>query len=221
MAKTTLRPSLSAYASLVASISSVSPKYSRRSEWPSSTHLMPIATSCSTAVSPVKAPQPVKLAFCGQMTAPLVIILETSGTCTGDGHTYTSHPAVSHLLMLAASLVSSEGLLGLHFQLPPTMGLRTCGGAGDLHRGHVMAVALKENVHAGQTTISGGRLGATGAALALPRSFFSSSGAESNGSRTNGTIQHTKMARRVAKSGGLGSTGGGGGGGGRKTPSMF
>eukprot|EP00965_Chrysotila_dentata_P096770 3198175-Pleurochrysis_carterae.AAC.1 len=46
------------YASLVASIVSSSLKYSRRSEWPRSTHSIFMSTSCSADTSPVYAPQP-------------------------------------------------------------------------------------------------------------------------------------------------------------------
>mmetsp|Transcript_45022 Transcript_45022/g.101648 ORF Transcript_45022/g.101648 Transcript_45022/m.101648 type:complete len:206 (+) Transcript_45022:360-977(+) len=46
------------------------PNSPRRSEWPMSTLLRPISLACSTAISPVYAPQPVKLQFCGVTMMP-------------------------------------------------------------------------------------------------------------------------------------------------------
>ena len=65
-----------------------------------------------------------KLQFCGATFAPLVNLSYTMPTCSGLGHTYTSHLAVSHALMLAMSSGSLEAEAGLHFQLPPTIGRR-------------------------------------------------------------------------------------------------
>ena len=59
---------------------------------------MPMSFICSTAASPVKAPVPLKLQFCGQTWAPLVNLPFTRATWIIDGHTYTSHLEVSHLL---------------------------------------------------------------------------------------------------------------------------
>ena len=66
----------------------------------------------------------VKLQFCGAISAALVNLPVHSATCSGLGHTYTSHLAVSHALMLAMSSGSLEAEAGLHFQLPPTIGRR-------------------------------------------------------------------------------------------------
>jgi len=156
MQYTTLIPFLRQYASLAASISSVSPKYSRRSEWPMRTHSMPIVCIWSTASSPVYAPHPVKPQFCGQILAAFVNLPCTSGMWSATGHTYTSHLDVSHALMLAMSLGSAPGLAGLHFQLPPTIGLRVMSNTSP-QRGHASELAKKSNVHALQRFTSGGR----------------------------------------------------------------
>merc|ERR1719464_2244650 len=89
-----------------------------------STCVMPMSFICSTAISPVKAPQPVKLQFCGVTSAPLVNLPVQYATCRGDGQTYTSHLLVSQALMLAMRPSSADMDSGLHFQLPPTTGLR-------------------------------------------------------------------------------------------------
>ena len=140
-----------AQASLVArsallSLGVGSPNSPRRSEWPMSTHLraagrhggarshargrraaacfMPMSAIWSTAISPVYAPVPVKLQFWGASSAPLVNLPAHSATCSGLGHTYTSHLAVLHALMFLIRPSISDADLGLHFQLPPTIGLR-------------------------------------------------------------------------------------------------
>ena len=47
------------------------------------THLMPMSTIWSAAISPVYAPQPPKFMFCGARKAPFVV--EHSATWRGDG----------------------------------------------------------------------------------------------------------------------------------------
>ena len=129
MQKTQLRPWSRMYWSFVAmsafdSFGVGRPNSPRRSEWPMRTVDMPMSLIWSTDISPVYAPQPVKLQFCGVRCAPLVNLPEHSATCSGDGHTYTSHFDVSHALMLAISSGSFDADAGLHFQLPPTIGRR-------------------------------------------------------------------------------------------------
>merc|ERR1719284_2017654 len=85
---------------------------------------MPMSFICSTAISPVKAPQPLKLQFCGVSMAPLVNLPQQYDTCRGDGHTYTSQPLVLQALMFAIRSSSFDTESGLHFQLPPTIGFR-------------------------------------------------------------------------------------------------
>ena len=92
MQKTQLRPFSRMYPSFVARSAFDSagvgrPNSPRRSEWPRSTHSIPMSAIWSTAISPVYAPQPVKLQFCGVRCAPLVNLPEHSATCSGDGHT--------------------------------------------------------------------------------------------------------------------------------------
>ena len=68
-----------------------------------------------------------KLQFCGETMTPALNLSCTMATCKFDGHTYTSH-----LSRIAASqpekFFTRSGSLacstGLHFQLPPTIGLR-------------------------------------------------------------------------------------------------
>merc|ERR1719484_69491 len=84
------------------------PNSPRRSEWPIRHHFMPMSTICSAAISPVYAPQPLKLQFCGAQKAPFVNDLYTMPMCRGDGQTYTSPLEVSHALMLATSPSSLE-----------------------------------------------------------------------------------------------------------------
>ena len=85
---------------------------------------MPMPAIWSADISPVYAPHPAKLQFCGATFAPLVNLSWTRPTCSGLGLTYTSHLEVSHALMLATRAGSSEACAGLHFQLPPTIGRR-------------------------------------------------------------------------------------------------
>merc|ERR1719215_226298 len=67
---------------------------------------------------------PLKLQFCGATSAPLLNLSAQYATCSGDGQTYTSHLLVSQALMLAMRPSSLDVDSGLHFQLPPTTGLR-------------------------------------------------------------------------------------------------
>mmetsp|Transcript_9087 Transcript_9087/g.21395 ORF Transcript_9087/g.21395 Transcript_9087/m.21395 type:complete len:230 (+) Transcript_9087:111-800(+) len=96
MHHTHIRPFSRMYAHLVASSASDSggvgrPNSPRRSEWPIRQHLRPRLTIWSTAISPVKAPQPLKLQFCGATMTPSSNLSYTMPTCRLDGHTYTSH----------------------------------------------------------------------------------------------------------------------------------
>ena len=97
MQKTHVRPASRMYASLVARSAFVSlgvgrPNSPRRSECPMSTVPMPMSLICSTAISPVYAPQPLKLQFCGATWMPFGRSSgATSATCRFDGQTYTSH----------------------------------------------------------------------------------------------------------------------------------
>mmetsp|Transcript_8385 Transcript_8385/g.23373 ORF Transcript_8385/g.23373 Transcript_8385/m.23373 type:complete len:230 (+) Transcript_8385:565-1254(+) len=128
MQKTHVMPASRMYFSLVARVvlSSIGkmPNSPRRSECPISTWLMPMSFICSTAISPVNAPQPLKLQFCGVTRALFVNLSAQYATCSGDGHTYTSHLLVSQALMLATRPSSAFIDSGLHFQLPPTTGRR-------------------------------------------------------------------------------------------------
>jgi hypothetical protein len=82
-------------------------------------HEMPIAAIWSAAISPVKAPQPLKLQFWGATLAPLVNFSYTMPTCRLLGHTYTSHFDVSHAFMLSTRPARSAGLTGLHLRSSP------------------------------------------------------------------------------------------------------
>mmetsp|Transcript_627 Transcript_627/g.1293 ORF Transcript_627/g.1293 Transcript_627/m.1293 type:complete len:233 (-) Transcript_627:108-806(-) len=98
MQYTHTRPFSRMYAAFVARSSSVSlgvgrPNSPRRSEWPIRQHFRPISTIWSTAISPVYAPQPLKLQFCGVTMTPALNLSWTMATCKLDGHTYTSHLA--------------------------------------------------------------------------------------------------------------------------------
>eukprot|EP00972_Heterocapsa_arctica_P030540 4496251-Heterocapsa_arctica.AAC.1 len=76
MQKTQVMPASRTYLSLVASVvlSSIGkiPNSPRRSECPSSTFVMAMSFICSTDISPVYAPQPLKLQFCGVTIAPFL-----------------------------------------------------------------------------------------------------------------------------------------------------
>mmetsp|Transcript_141994 Transcript_141994/g.453948 ORF Transcript_141994/g.453948 Transcript_141994/m.453948 type:complete len:202 (+) Transcript_141994:203-808(+) len=74
MQKTHFMPASRMYFNFVAKSSSLSEKYSRRSEWPIKHHSIFKSFICSTDISPVYAPQPLKLQFCGHTAAPFVTL---------------------------------------------------------------------------------------------------------------------------------------------------
>mmetsp|Transcript_80151 Transcript_80151/g.132497 ORF Transcript_80151/g.132497 Transcript_80151/m.132497 type:complete len:223 (-) Transcript_80151:306-974(-) len=133
MQYTQVIPASRMYLSLVASVVSSSilkiPNSPRRSEWPIMTFVIPKAFICSTDISPVYAPQPLKLQFCGVTMAPFVVLPMHEETWSGVGQKYTSHLLVSQASMFAMSPGSFAGSSGLHFQLPPTIGFRPEGPA--------------------------------------------------------------------------------------------
>ena len=92
MQKTQLRPWSKMYWSFVAMSSFDSfgvgnPNSPRRSEWPMRTVDMPMSLIWSTDISPVYAPQPVKLQFWGATLMPGLNESLTSATCKFDGQT--------------------------------------------------------------------------------------------------------------------------------------
>ena len=92
MQKTQLRPWSKMYWSFVAMSSFDSfgvgnPNSPRRSEWPMSTVDMPMSLIWSTDISPVYAPQPVKLQFWGATLIPGLKLSLTRATCKFDGQT--------------------------------------------------------------------------------------------------------------------------------------
>ena len=131
MQKTQLKPWSKMYWSFVAmswfdSLGVGNPNSPRRSEWPMRTVDMPMSLIWSTDISPVYAPQPAKLQFWGATLIPGLKLSLTSATCKFDGHTYTSHLSryCAQPSKFETSSSSDEAVAGLHFQLPPTMGLR-------------------------------------------------------------------------------------------------
>merc|ERR1712113_95646 len=119
----TLRPLESAYASFFSSRSSSSRNMSRLSECPSTTQPTPRSNSCSALISPVNAPQPLKLQFCAATCTPPPIFDTTFDKCNEIGATTTSHPLVSQAAKVLSSSASTPAMVRLHFQLPPTIGL--------------------------------------------------------------------------------------------------
>ena len=104
-------------------ISSVSAKYWRRSEWPSTTYSAPTALSMSAEISPVYAPDFSQCMFC----APTLMLLPSAALTTAHRSTKGTHTTTSHLasatLALSASTSSapSQGSLFI-FQLPAMIG---------------------------------------------------------------------------------------------------
>src|SRR3954453_12917673 len=114
------RPDSSAALARCAVVSSVSPKYWRRSECPTSDPATPRSRSMGGAISPVKAPSDAQCVFCAQ--TEMLVPPRMASACTSDvngGHTATSTsstvPSAATSSWQNASV--SDAVLNI-FQLP-------------------------------------------------------------------------------------------------------
>mmetsp|Transcript_7423 Transcript_7423/g.16344 ORF Transcript_7423/g.16344 Transcript_7423/m.16344 type:complete len:387 (-) Transcript_7423:608-1768(-) len=113
-----------AFSTFAAVSARVSPYLARRSEWPIRVHPYPHSIAISAVHSPVNAPVPVADMFCVLTSMPqLENASITAPPCKAVGQITTSHFEVSNLKSLKAShnFVTSAMLVGLLFQLPPTI----------------------------------------------------------------------------------------------------
>ena len=118
-----VRPFATAARTFLLTVSSVSAKYWRRSEWPSTTYCAPTALSMSAEISPVKAPLFSQCMFCAPTLMLLPLAAAATATRSTNGtQTTTSHWASATLdLSASTSSAPSQGSLFI-FQLPAMMG---------------------------------------------------------------------------------------------------